>query len=767
MAETIQRSFTAGEISPALGARADLNKYQTGLANLLNGMVHPEGGVSNRAGFSFIGYTPSNAAACRLIPFQFNTEQTYTLTFIDSKMMVIKDGEFVTNTPVGIEGISAATTAVVTMTGHGFTDGMEVFITGASALLDNQRFIVKNPTANTFEIYWLRDNTPVNSLLYFTVALGAGGTAASIFEMSHGYDSTEITELRFVQSADIMTIVHPNHDPAELQRTDHNAWTLVDVDYTTVLSAPSISSIVDSGTTETTHQKVYEYVVTAVDADGNESLPSTASVTASIVALDVTRKNTITVGAVTGATSYNFYKAESEGSGVYGYIGSSETTNFKDYNIAPNVSDSPPVDRLPFGTVGDASTTTKPSTVAYYQQRILFGGTVGKPETIDVSKTANFHSMRTSIPSKDDDSINFTIASQQVNEVRHILAVGSLLVLTSGGEWKITEGENQVLTPSTVSAKIQSYYGASRVSPVIVGHTALYVQESGSRIRDIGYTFESDSYTGSDLSVMAQHLFRNHTITDMTFAQEPHRMVWATRDDGVLLGLTYHKEHKVTGWSHHETSGDFGSLSVVKEGQEDILYVTVQRVINGNTVNTIERLHERNWDLAVDAFCVDCGLTYDSAETATIIGLHHLAGQEVICLADGNVITGLIVEDRGALVLPNPASKVHIGLPYVSEIKTLNIDSSQRMVKGKAKSIGEAVIQFYNSRGGWTGSESEFMQEIKPRFQSDNYDEMELQSYEERVAIDSGWTQGGQIIYRQLDPLPFTILAISPDVEVG
>ena len=770
MAETIQRSFTGGEISPALGARADLTKYQTGLARLLNGFVQPEGGVSNRAGFVFVGHTPNNNSFCRLVPFQFSTTQTYVIVFSSTKMYFVTNGGFVLeSTPQTVENVTQDVEGIVTITGHGFTSGDEVVFTsvgGISQLSEGDRYEVEVVTANTFKLKYLYDGSYVNTAVWG--AFTSGGNCFRVYSVAHNYADSELAEIRWTQSADVMTVVHPNHNPYELSRLANDNWTFTELDdtaFSTPVDPPTISTITQVGTDPATDLKTYSYKVTGVDADGKESLASFASNSGNISVLGVARANRLTVApAGTGNTpvSYNIYKAESESSDVYGYIGSTKTLFFEDYNIAPDINDAPPEEKLPFSGADD-----KPSTVAYYQQRIIYGGSNANPEQINMSRISDYKNFRTSIPTKADDAIQFTMASQQVNKVEHIVSIGALLVLTSGGEWRIAEGQDQVLTPTTISARPQSNYGCASVTPIIVDNTAIFIQQSQSRIRDIGYTFESDSYSGSDLSVMAQHLFKGYSIVDMQFCQEPSRLVWFVRSDGKMLCLTYHREHRITGWSQHDTAGSFKSVASVKEGQDDILYACVERVIDGNTCHFVERLHERNWLTAEDAYCVDSGIEYDGIETTFIRGLRHLRNTAVSVLADGNVVENITVDENGYVLLPDRASKVKIGLPYTSEMKTLDIDSSQRMVKGKEKSIGEVVIKFYESRGGLIGSEEQYLQVVKPREQRDNYDALALHNREERVSVDSGWTQGGQIIFRQVDPLPWTVLSVSPDLAIG
>lgn len=87
-----QPSFTAGELSPALWARVDLAKYGSGLKTALNLFIHPHGGASNRAGLEFVAEVKDSDDFAILIPFQFNTEQSYELEFGDQYFRVYKDG---------------------------------------------------------------------------------------------------------------------------------------------------------------------------------------------------------------------------------------------------------------------------------------------------------------------------------------------------------------------------------------------------------------------------------------------------------------------------------------------------------------------------------------------------------------------------------------------------------------------------------------------------------------------------------------------------
>lgn len=846
MPQTIQRSFTSGEIAPSLQSRADLVKYSTGLNLCENFIVRAQGGVYTRAGFRFIGELGDSTKQGILIPFSFNTEQTYVLVFEHLKMRVIKDGGYVLKPAATITGVTQANPAVVTAA-NTFVNGEQVTIAGVVGMteLNDNTYTISNVTSTTFEL------TGIDSTAYTAYSSGGSAQSDGIFELVTSYTEAQLSRLDYAQNADVMTITHLSHDPANLNRLADDDWTLTDIDYSltgvaTIPASPVFNAITNvtqanpavvtsaghgmstgtttdissvGGMTEVNgnsyrinvlssstfelvgvdstgygvytsggtaiHQKVintiglgqgdfeknYRYLITAV-LDGVEALPNPVHTQV----LDITTGSLSTTAGIRmiwsdlGYDYYRIYKEVSTDTDIYGWIGDTKTANFDDYNLAPITSDAPPEDRQPFNGVDN-----KPAVVNYYQQRQIFANTNNEPQVTYTTQTANYNSLRTSDPARDDDAVTFTIAAQQVNEIRHIISLDSLILLTSGGEWVVSEGQDRVLTPSTIGVRIQSYNGASWVKPVVINSTVLYLQEKGARIRDLGYEFSSDKHTGNDLSLMSEHLFEDKEILDMTYADEPYGILWCVRNDGVLLGLTYQREHQVWGWHHHVTDGEFESVTTISEDGRDALYAIIKRTINGQTKRYIERLEKRENENAEDAFCVDSGLSYNGAPATVFTGADHLEGEEVIVLADGNVVEGITISG-GGFTLDRAASKVHFGIPYVPAIELLDIDvaSATDTVKAKSVSVSKVFIEFEKSRGGFVGTRQDAtsgqdttFQEIKPRFDTDGYDAIALKTYKGEVIVDPQWTKGGGLRIEQRSPLPMSILSVIPQVDIG
>jgi len=87
---SIQTSFTSGEIGPTLAARIEVAKYYAGMEMARNVLVRPQGGVRRRPGMPHVGNLTGGTTGVRLIPFAFNTEQTYVIALTDGAFRVFR-----------------------------------------------------------------------------------------------------------------------------------------------------------------------------------------------------------------------------------------------------------------------------------------------------------------------------------------------------------------------------------------------------------------------------------------------------------------------------------------------------------------------------------------------------------------------------------------------------------------------------------------------------------------------------------------------------
>ena len=837
--KSLTRSFAGGELTPELFGRLDLGKYQTGLALCRNFIVTPQGPIVNRPGTELVRATKGNGVA-RVIPFIYSADQT----------LVIEIG-------VGYFRFH--------------TDGATVLSAGVP------------------------------------------------YEVAHTYTADEIFDIHYVQSADVMTLTHPNHAPAELRRLGATSWTLSTIIFVPTIAAPSAPTAQTAGPGGG-NPVTLSYLTTAVAAGTlEESLPSTA-VTASIDLGVEGNLVEIQPAVRPGAIRYNVFK---QISGLYGYIGQTSGGAFRDNNITPDVTVTPQLVNQPFAvgaitavpvtaggagygpqtggvitavavdaggsgytsatasvadstgygwgailgvtvvagavtavtvlgggvqyanpvvtihgdgagatatatasaiidhnvtltvtdaagtgaelepvvvngaitgvrvahggsgyvaptvaavdaaggagaTFGAATLTTgtvNPGAVGYFEQRRVFAGSAYEPQTLRATRSGTESNMGYSIPTRADDSITARIAARRADRIRHLVPLNDLIALSSGGVWRIASSDSGALSPSSISAKLQNSVGASNVQPVDASSAILYVSERGSHVRELKYSWQMQAYDAQDVSILAPHLFDYHTVVDMAYSTTPRQILWAVRNDGVLLGMTYAPEHEVKAWHQHTTDGTFESVCVVAEGNEDAVYV----VVNRNTGRFVERMHDRNPTSLADAFFVDCGLTYDGAAATTISGLGHLEGETVAILADGGVEPQQVVSG-GAITLTAAASKVHVGLPYTSDAQGMPLaqEAIQGLGQGTPKNINKAWLNVYQSSDIQAGPSFDKLRTYPQRSTEPYGSPPSIVTATVPVTFQPQWSQNGSPwSVRQSSPLPLTLLSITLEFAAG
>ena len=360
MFPSIQTGFSSGELSPSLFGRVDLDKYHTGCSTLRNFFVNYQGGASTRAGLLYIGtclQTVASGYAPRDIPFQYNINQGYVLEFGDQYMRIKYEGAYVTESTKSITAITKANPAVITSTAHGYSNGDWLYITGVGGMTEFNGLIwvVTAKTTNTFELKDMFGST-VNSTSFPSYT--SGGTAARIYTVAAPYAAVDLPYLKFTQSANTMSLCCVNtqtsteYPPYDLQRVGNTNWVFTQTTYASAIGAPpTISVVAHNSTTVSTY---YSYVVTAVDANGDESIASPVGTVENNDISVNAGSNTITWGAVVGAVSYNIYTTTPSYSvsaplgASFGYLGNAFGTQFSDTNIVPDFTRVPPTHQNPF-----------------------------------------------------------------------------------------------------------------------------------------------------------------------------------------------------------------------------------------------------------------------------------------------------------------------------------------------------------------------------------------------------------------------------------
>lgn len=764
-ASPVQSSFTSGEFSPYASARVDLEKRRTALELCDNMIPLKQGALTRRGGTQYIKEVKNSANRTVLVEFEYSTTDVYVLEFGDQYIRFYKGGQTIIETSSGsIDNISNTNPAKLTYNGTDrFSNGDEVQVVAITGMpqVNNGYYIVDSvdTSANTFLLKDVDGNfvdttnyDPYISggALRLTYSVASPYTAADLF------DSNGVARLKYIQSADVLYLFHPEYKTRALTRQADNSWNLVSVVYEDgayLNTNTTATTITLSGTSGTVSVTASTGIFSSGDVDRLIRFKDPAG--------EWTWLTIITYGSPTQVTARIDGQNASAGTA---------TTDWR------------------LGVWSD--TTGFPATGTFFQDRLyLGGGPIAYPDRVDATKTGGYSDTfllfaPTEVDGSvsDDNAIAVTLPSRQVNAIQwmHSDATG-LIIGTTGLEWVLRASQSAVLTPANAKPDPISSTRSSSIRPVLASSGTVFVQKSRSKIFDMIFSYDIDRLKPRDVSVTADHLV-GLGVVDIAYQQEPLNVIWVATESGLLIGVTYYPDEGVFGYHRHTLGGvsdSDGSPAKVEQvltissddGKRDDLWVVVKRYINGSTRRYIERLAPNyiDGDLIEDSRFLDCGATYSGSATNSIAGLGYLEGETVKILADGRTHPDLVVTD-GSITLLNgvTASKVQVGLANSWKVKTLRVEAgaADGTAQGKTKRIHNLSLNIYRSLGLFYGGSSDNVDEYT--FEDwTNYDETpELYTgIVGSLPFPDGYNKDGQIYLTGDYPYPFTLLAIMPQLN--
>lgn len=749
-------TFNAGELSPRMQGRTDVSQYSKGCQRLENFFVTPYGAVERRPGTRFVAAAKTDGPV-RLVRFAFSSNVAYVLEFGEYYIRFIWDGKQI-----------------------------------------------------------LSGDLPL--------------------EVTTPYSSSDLAALKFVQSADVMTVVHPDHPVYELRRTGIEQFEFIEkkYEYPPVLE-PNLDddfTLTPSGTltaggtvTLTASKDLFvaghtgAYFQLVHSRNSNEiSIDFAADGTSE--SLEVYGYWTFTshgtwTGNLTiqrsfdGGASWTDYRTYSsakdsntstsgteEGDSVLyrlqmtDYEASSTGTLRKcrcllvnpDFYVTGVVRLTAVTDaRTATGTVirkiGGTEATAEwnegafsdhrgyPCSIAFYEERMMLGGTASRPQTVWGSRTNDWDNYL--LGDKDDSGLEFTLASDTVNTIQWMCSQDSGLIIgTMDSEWTLTASAgDDALTPTNHKARRRSVYGTGSCTAQMAGEVILFVQRGSRKIREFVYSYEKDGYNAPDMTILADHITAPG-VKETALQQLPDTVLWCVLTNGGVSLLTYERDQEVVGWQRFVTSGSVISIAVIPAGDEDRVYLAVDR--DGHVY--LEELQSRKFSGMAECFFVDSGIRIESAEPVLhVTGLDHLEGKTVQVLGDGAVQREKVVTE-GSITLDSASRVVIAGLGFESYLvpMPIEVDTENGSSSLRRKSIGQLRIRVYNSVGGKAKAGSGEWQQIISR--DGLFDDLDcaIREKSEVVRINTlgGFEDMTQIAVMQSDPLPLNISTIAVNYEL-
>ena len=239
-----------------------------------------------------------------------------------------------------------------------------------------------------------------------------------------------------------------------------------------------------------------------------------------------------------------------------------------------------------------------PKTVTFHEQRLYFGGVTALPDGIQGSKITDFYNFDVG-EAADADSIQIQIASDQINEIRHLVSGKLLQIFSSTSEFYLKPQIGKPITPTDIQIIRQSTLGSQlKAMPRIFDGATIYIQNNGKTVREYFYSAGAEEFTSNSISLLSNHLISSPQdsakITSMPSRTE--QFYFLVNDDGTMGIFTSQRAEKIAGWMLWSTDGTIESVACTTSN----IYVSVKRTINSSDVYYLEQFASTAFDLPTD-----------------------------------------------------------------------------------------------------------------------------------------------------------------------
>ncbi|WP_308519144.1 hypothetical protein [uncultured Veillonella sp.] len=755
-----QLAFTTGEVSPDVSSRFDLEQYKSALLEAENVVIRPYGAVAKRQGSQYVGQVKYSDKPTRLFEFTTNTNNSFMLEFGDKYIRVWNYGIY-----TGIEVTTPFTSDILFDLNCNQSGDVMFICSGKYPIQTLSRYsdtdwrmstykLTEQPydeinTDNGHTLTVNGDTITSTKDLFTQDMVGSVIQIAYYVEAVHTKAAGEVVEKR----------VHRGLLPLLIEKTYNN------INY----NVENYSTDTELSWKFTTHGTWEGTVKLQISNNDGQTWKDYRTYTSK------NDYNVTDTGKIEAGARLKYVSDIKSGSvncdlsimpfTQYGIVEIKSVTDAKNakVNVLNGIKEGEPSYQWKLGSWNRGR--GYPKLCTFYQDRFVVAATDSKPNFIWFSRTGdypNFGVEKVEGTITDDSAITLPVINRKMCEIRHLVPANDLIILTSGNEW-IVRGD-KTITPTNCNLKTQTQRGALSCEPQFIGNRCVFVQERGGTVRDMGYSYESDNYTGQDLTLFVKTLVKGHVAITSAYAQDPDSIIYYVRDDGQLNCLTYIPEQKVYGWSHFVTNGKYRYVENVAEGDQDTIYFIVDRVINNKSVKCIERSIPLYTKDNSDVF-LDCYVKVVNSIKTDYINAHHLVGQMVDIVIDGQQMPSRVVPPTGVIKLDGKANVITVGLPYTTKIKIPSVEQqiNDGTLQGRVATVSRVVLRMYKSFGGKVGRTFDRMDDI-------TLPPNELFTGDKPVILPKmgiNYSTDTSICIKHSDPFPFNLLSITRIVEIG
>lgn len=728
---SIQTNFAVGEIDPLLRARIDLKQYYSALETAKNVIIQPQGGCKRREGLRYIMTLDSGAAdGVRLVPFEFNTDDSYMFAITPGKLYVFRDGVLITD----INGSGNDYLAISEIT---------------AAMLPELRYA---QSADTI-IFVHEDLAPLK--------LVRGATNADWTKTTIAFDYIP----RYAYALDFH---NPTYDITPSATVGNITLTAssVTTDNGTAQAGGADTITLKAATSYTSDDQPNGMFIRITAGTGAGQVRHVEDYVAS------TKVLTVYPAWDTAPDATSQYSVKAFGTAMVGeYV--NVTNGFGRARIVEYVSDTVvkayveisffDTDTISSGDFEtehgyeDAWSDTRgwPKAITFHEGRLWLAGSGSLPSTIWASRVNDFFNFDKG-ESLDDAALEATISTSTLNSVTDIFSGRDLQIFTTGGEFYVPQANLDPITPSNFIVKIATRNGSKSNVPIVgVDSGTLFIQRKGKSLNELAFTDTELAYNTSNVSMLSGHLFKtpkDMAIRRATSTDESDRLMIVNDDDGSLIVFSLLRSQEVTAPAEFTTDGAFEAVGV----DVDTIYAVVKRTVDSVDYYFVEYFDSTlHLDSAVQASGV--------ASTASAA---HLDTETVKVILDGIVQPDETVSSNTVTFDRDSVTGYEIGLAYDVEIKTLPVEPQIQSgsLRGFKKRILEVNAEVFETQAMTVNGE----QVAFRQFGESNLDAA-VTPYTgvKTVGPILGFSKEGQITITQSVPLDMTLLALDYKVSVG
>lgn len=568
-------NFNTGEISPILHHRSDLQKYPSAAKRLENFINLPQGGLKRRLGTNVqarIGDT--GLGGVRVIPWEVDRDTYFQLVFVDTRVDIYSD-----------QGVLVETVNSIPWSASEFGELYFKQVYDVLFVAHYNHPLKRIERTDTFT--WAITDHAFNGGPY-----GALNTDTSnIFTFTNGSPHTIASVSDSFTSADVGRKIRMIYDSELTLSGDFNS----NQSSSSIPAHGEVFFKTEGGTW--TGEMIVEIsldgsnweIIASVRSEGNTNKSLTREINEFGAEVRVTMRD-----YSTGNCKWTL-ETESQ---IWAHF------TIDAYNSATSV-DVTADSITPTGTYANhlwalgafGETNGYPSCLEVYEERLMLGGVPGSGATIYGSTINDWNDWQSG--SLATSPVQFTLASDIRNTIRWIVPEQQLIVGTNYGEWSVgTRDSNEALSGSNVNARRQVEHGSDAVQPITYADMSLYIEAGGKRIRAAQYNYEKDGYVSADMTILAEHLTseisdsypNGYQFKRLAYSRTPDSIIWAVRDDGLLIAFTYEREHQVSAWSRQPFSDDGKVLDInsILHTDGDVVTVVVERA-DGTYLETMDQ----------------------------------------------------------------------------------------------------------------------------------------------------------------------------------